>query len=72
MKTLVGVKKDMEFNKGLTQLVETLKSIAIAQYYAMEKRMDTFAGPGAGGSGDNHGCRFSGRAQHESRERGAR
>ncbi|MFH1752906.1 MAG: FoF1 ATP synthase subunit gamma [Candidatus Omnitrophota bacterium] len=42
MKTLVGVKKDMEFNKGLSQLIETLKSIAIAHYYAMEKRLHVF------------------------------
>ena len=42
MKTLVGVKKDMEFNKGLSLLIETLKSIAIAQYYAMEKRLTIF------------------------------
>lgn len=42
MKTLVGIKKDMEFNKGLAQLIETLKSIAIAHYYAMEKRLHVF------------------------------
>jgi len=42
MKTLVSVKKDMEFNKGLALLIETLKSIAIAQYYAMEKRLVIF------------------------------
>jgi F-type H+-transporting ATPase subunit gamma len=32
----------MEFNKGLSQLIETLKSIAIAHYYAMEKRLKIF------------------------------
>ena len=42
MKTLVSVKKEMEFNKGLSQLIETLKSIAIAHYYAMEKRLTIF------------------------------
>ncbi|MEE8359983.1 MAG: FoF1 ATP synthase subunit gamma [Candidatus Omnitrophota bacterium] len=42
MKTLVSVKKDMEFNEGLSQLIETLKSIAIAHYYAMEKRLTVF------------------------------
>ncbi|MBU1061811.1 MAG: F0F1 ATP synthase subunit gamma [Candidatus Omnitrophica bacterium] len=42
MRTLVSVKKDMEFNKGLSLLIETLKSIAIAQYYMMEKRSNVF------------------------------
>lgn len=39
MKTLSGIKKEMEFNKDLSVLVETLKSIAIADYYALEKKL---------------------------------
>ncbi len=33
----------MEFNGGLSMLIETLKSVAISQYYAMEKKLTTFA-----------------------------
>lgn len=42
MKTLVGVKKDMEINVGLLLLIETLKTIAISQYYAAQKKLDAF------------------------------
>ena len=39
MKTLSQIKKDMEFNKDLTVLIEALKSIAIGEYYALEKKI---------------------------------
>lgn len=42
MKTLSNIKKDMEFNQGLSTLVETLKTIAVSQYRALEKRIKTF------------------------------
>ena len=42
MKTLVSIKKDMEINAGLSLLVVTLKTIAISQYYAAQKKLGTF------------------------------
>ena len=42
MKTLVSIKKDMEVNSGLSLLIETLKTIAISQYYAAQKKLSTF------------------------------
>ena len=42
MKTLVSIKKDMEVNNGLALLIETLKTIAISQYYAAQKKLGTF------------------------------
>lgn len=42
MKTLAVLKKDMEFNKGLTSLIEVLKNIAVSQYRTLEHRMKTF------------------------------
>ncbi|MFC1666917.1 F0F1 ATP synthase subunit gamma [Candidatus Omnitrophota bacterium] len=42
MKTLSSIKKDMEFNKGLSTLVETLKAIAVSQYRALERKIKTF------------------------------
>ena len=43
MKTLVSIKKDMEVNSGLSLLIETLKTIAISQYYAAQKKLGTFS-----------------------------
>ncbi|MBN1872373.1 MAG: F0F1 ATP synthase subunit gamma [Candidatus Omnitrophica bacterium] len=42
MKPLSTLKKDMEFNKNLGSLLETLKSIAVSQYRALEKKLTTF------------------------------
>ncbi len=42
MRLLSAIKKDMEFNKDLYNLVEVLKEIAIAQYKILEKRLATF------------------------------
>lgn len=40
MKTLINIKKDIKTNAGLLLLIETLKTIAIAQYYAAQKKID--------------------------------
>jgi ATP synthase F1 gamma subunit len=42
MKTLSKIKQDLEFNKSLSTLIETLKTIAVAQYRALEQRVRTF------------------------------
>lgn len=42
MKTLSILKKDLEFNKGLFSLIETLKTIAVSQYRALEQRLKSF------------------------------
>ena len=42
MKTISNIKKDMEFNKSLSALIETLKTIAVSQYRSLEKRIKTF------------------------------
>lgn len=42
MKTLVSIKKDMEFNLGLSSLIEVLKTIAVAQYRIQERNVRTF------------------------------
>jgi len=42
MKTLSAIKKDLEFNKGLSALIETLKTIAVSQYRALEQKIKTF------------------------------
>jgi len=42
VKTLAALKKDLEFNKGLSSLIETLKTIAVSQYRALEQRMKYF------------------------------
>lgn len=42
MKTLAALKKDLEFNKGLSSLIEVLKNIAVAQYRIMEQKVKSF------------------------------
>ncbi|MFH1478845.1 MAG: F0F1 ATP synthase subunit gamma [Candidatus Omnitrophota bacterium] len=42
MRTIAEIKKDMEFNKSLSVLVETLKTIAVSQYRALEKKTYVF------------------------------
>lgn len=39
MKTLSTLKKDLEFNRGLSSLIEALKNIAVAQYRILEQRL---------------------------------
>lgn len=42
MKTLSTLKKDLEFNKNLSSLIEALKTIAVTQYKILEQRMRPF------------------------------
>ena len=42
MKLLSQIKKDMEFNLNLANLIGVLKEIAIFQYHVMEKRVRSF------------------------------
>jgi ATP synthase F1 gamma subunit len=42
MKLLSQIKKDLEFNLNLYNLIEVLKEIAIAQYRFLEKKIKTF------------------------------
>lgn len=44
MKTLSALKKDIEFNMGLTSLIETLKTIAVSQYKALEQLIKSYEG----------------------------
>lgn len=42
MKPLSSIKKDMEFNNGLSSLIETLKTISVSQFRAMEQKIRSF------------------------------
>ena len=42
MKTLSTLKKDLEFNQGLSSLIEALKTIAVSQFRALEQRLKSF------------------------------
>jgi len=42
MKLLSQIKKDLEFNRSLTGLIEVLKEIAISQYHILEKKIKTY------------------------------
>jgi ATP synthase F1 gamma subunit len=42
MKTISSLKKDLEFNLGLSSLIEALKAIAVSQYRALEQKIKTF------------------------------
>jgi ATP synthase F1 gamma subunit len=42
MKTLSNIKKDLEFNRGLSSLIEVLKTMAVAQYRILEERLKIF------------------------------
>ena len=42
MKTLSNVKKDLEFNIGLSSLIEVLKNIAVSQFHSLESRMKDY------------------------------
>lgn len=44
MKLLSAIKKDMDFNSNLYNLIEVLKEIAIAQYRVLEKKIKGFEG----------------------------
>ncbi len=42
MRLLSQIKKDLDFNRDLYNLIEVLKQIAIAQYHILEKKLRTF------------------------------
>ena len=42
MKTLSNLKKDLEFNVGLSSLIEVLKNIAVAQFHTLENKMKDY------------------------------
>ena len=42
MKTIISIKKDLEFNRGLSSLIEVLKNIAVAQFRVLEQQIKTF------------------------------
>lgn len=42
MRTLISIKKDMEFDSGLLTLLEVLKNISVAQYRILEQRIKTY------------------------------
>jgi ATP synthase F1 gamma subunit len=42
MKTLSVVKKDLDFNRGLSSLIDVLKNIAVAQYRTLEQKIKSF------------------------------
>jgi ATP synthase F1 gamma subunit len=42
MRLLSAIKKDMDFNQNLYNLVEALKEISIAQYRILEKKLETY------------------------------
>lgn len=39
MKTLSNIKKDLEFGRGLSSLIDVLKNIAVSQYRALERKI---------------------------------
>jgi len=42
MQTLAIIKKDLEFNRGLSSLIEVLKNIAVSQYRSLEQKLKSF------------------------------
>lgn len=42
MKTLSNIKKDLDFNRGLSSLIEVLKTISVAQLRALEQEFKSF------------------------------
>jgi ATP synthase F1 gamma subunit len=42
MQTMAVIKKDMEFNRGLSSLIEVLKNIAVSQYRSLEHKFGVF------------------------------
>lgn len=42
MRTLSNIKKDLEFNQGLSSLIEALKNIAVTQFRIQEQRLKSF------------------------------
>ncbi|MFH0918335.1 MAG: FoF1 ATP synthase subunit gamma [Candidatus Omnitrophota bacterium] len=42
MQTMAVIKKDMDFNRGLSSLIEVLKNIAVSQYRSLEHKFGGF------------------------------
>lgn len=42
MQTMAVIKKDMEFTRGLSSLIEVLKNIAVSQYRSLEHKLSIF------------------------------
>lgn len=42
MQTMAVIKKDMDFNRGLSSLIEVLKNIAVSQYRSLERKFGVF------------------------------
>lgn len=42
MKTLPNLKKDLEFNRGLANLIEALKNIAVSQFRSLEQKLKSY------------------------------
>ncbi len=42
MKTITSLKNDLDFNRGLSSLIEALKNIAVSQYRSLEHKMKTY------------------------------
>jgi len=42
MKTLPVIKKDLEFNRGLSALIEVLKNIAVSQFHVLEQKLKSY------------------------------
>ncbi len=42
MQTMAVIKKDMDFNRGLSSLIEVLKNIAVSQYRSLEHKFTVF------------------------------
>ena len=42
MQTMAVIKKDMEFNHGLSSLIEVLKNIAVSQFRSLEHKFNAF------------------------------
>jgi ATP synthase F1 gamma subunit len=42
MQTMSVIKKDLDFNRGLSSLIEVLKNIAVSQYRSLERKLKIF------------------------------
>ncbi|MFH1190677.1 MAG: FoF1 ATP synthase subunit gamma [Candidatus Omnitrophota bacterium] len=42
MQTMAVIKKDLDFNRGLSALIEVLKNIAVSQFRSLEKKFNAF------------------------------
>ena len=42
MQTMAVIKKDLDFNRGLSSLIEVLKNIAVSQFRSLEHKFHAF------------------------------